>query len=201
MSDNPYSAPTSQVSDEHQIEENGSTERFFAVSPKKFIVMHITTLGIYFFYWNYKNWKREREVTGGSIMPFWRAVFRIFFTHSLFRKISEVASRRDVQVSWSHGTYATIIVVLLIVDRVAERISFNTETIGILDMVSFLILFVVIPLIVPIQKTINQINNDPEGDLNSRFTVANYICMLLGGLLWLFVFVGIFADELFMLEG
>jgi hypothetical protein len=63
---------------------------YFAVSPFKFIVMSVCTLGIYEIYWFYKNWNLIKQREGRTdIWPFWRAFFALFFCYSCFSRIRE----------------------------------------------------------------------------------------------------------------
>src|SRR4051812_24345977 len=45
------------------------------VSPVKFIIYSICSLGLYNTYWFYKNWRYVRDRDGSNIRPFWRAIF------------------------------------------------------------------------------------------------------------------------------
>jgi hypothetical protein len=64
---------------------NAPELRFFTTAPAKFAVASIFTLGLYNFYWFYKNWKLFREQTGTRIIPCLRGVFAPLFSFQLFR--------------------------------------------------------------------------------------------------------------------
>ncbi len=61
--------------------------KFFIVAPSKLAVMSIATFGLYEIYWAYKNWQAIKEADDSNIMPFWRAVFAIFFAYRLFQRM------------------------------------------------------------------------------------------------------------------
>jgi len=64
---------------------------FFPVSEGKLITLYILSFGLYGIYWFQQNWKRQQPMMDKKIYPVWRAVFSIFFTHSLFKRIDQQA--------------------------------------------------------------------------------------------------------------
>ena len=60
---------------------------YLNVSPARYILMSVITLGMYQKYWCYKNREYLKNRDNLKIHPFWRGVFDIFFIHELLRKI------------------------------------------------------------------------------------------------------------------
>ena len=159
------------------------------------ILLSALTLGLYQFYWSYRNWKVRKQATGENIWPLPRAIFSIFFVHSLFRAASDQRNRRYDQLpTWNHSLLATVIVILLILARVLDRLS--TKSIGspATDLLSLLILIPIIASFASAQDRINEACGDPLGQSNNRLTGANYVWMVIGLLIWALVGIGIFAE-------
>ena len=72
---------------EKNIKNIGST--YFSVSPLKFAIMNICTIGLYVLYWFYKNWHHIKQKNNSNIMPFWRAFFSPLWAYSCFKQIFE----------------------------------------------------------------------------------------------------------------
>ncbi len=86
---------------------------FYVVSPKKFTVMYVGTLGFYGFYWMYKNWSIYRVASGEKIWPIARAIFFIFFLHSLCSKVTQsesLSSQADLPkvLEWDATKYVLL---------------------------------------------------------------------------------------------
>jgi len=117
---------------------------YFAVSKAKLIVLSLVTLGLYEIYWFYKNWKLMKRRTGHNIRPFWRALFAVFFCHSLFKSVQESAISHDCQSSLSPGWLAFLYIALTVAWRLPDPY-------GLVSLLTFL------PLL-PVQGAINEMN-------------------------------------------
>jgi hypothetical protein len=53
------------------------------VSPLKFTLLSICSLGLYALFWFFKNWKFVRRRDASNIRPFWRAVFSPLWCYAL----------------------------------------------------------------------------------------------------------------------
>ncbi len=185
--ENIYTAPKSELGNE-PIDE--SRREFFPTSQRKLVILFIATFGLYPVYWFYKNWALRKKNVEKKIMPLLRAIFYIFFTHSLFRRVEDAAMRKGISISWSAGPLAAIFVILTIVSSILDRTAENSPTIGIVDYASLAIVFVLLGPIYMVQEVVNKINDDPQGRLNSSFSIYNYIFIIIGVLMWMLVGVG-----------
>ena len=162
--------------------------QYFTVSQYKFSVMYIMTLGLYSVYWFYKNWKLQQPYMEKTIWPTWRAVFSIFFTHSLFERIRLSAEQRRITTNYSYGVMASSFVVLMIVGNVLGNLE-TEDSFGVISIISVLILMIALYPLYMVQDTINQLNNDPHGVFNNDITLINYVFIVLGFLIWLILFL------------
>jgi hypothetical protein len=176
-----------------------STE-FFPVSEGKLITLYILSFGLYGVFWFYKNWKLQQKTMDKKIYPVWRAIFSIFFTHSLFKRINQSAVHLEKQHKFNANALATLFVAAIIMSNLLDRFTMNSSMqIGMSNtiIISSLVLFLlsVYPL-VKVQATVNRINNDMLGYLNHKYSLWNYLLITLGIILWLLVVLGILADSM-----
>jgi len=176
-----------------------SGQLFFPVSEDKLMTLYILSFGLYGIYWFYKNWKCQEPLMDKKIYPLWRAIFSIFFTHSLFKRILQQASHLEQRHQFKASALASFYVFAVVTSQVLDRLSVNT---GLLDNVSnnliviaslALFLLSTYPLL-KVQSTVNRINNDMLGYLNHRYSVANYILMAIGAALWSLIALGLLLN-------
>ena len=183
-----YATPKADLIDS----ENDNTQRFFPASRKKLVIMYFATLGLYKIYWFYKHWdlqKSQKSLAGDDMIPLLRALFYVFFTHSLFKRIEDAAEIKNISKSWSAGPLATLFVILTLVSNFLDRISMRSDVYSMTDYIVFLLLLVLLFPIYAVQGTANQINNDAEEKLNSEFSIYNIIFILIGLVFWFLILV------------
>ena len=184
--DNIYQTPRSDLG-----QPSGLSSEFYIVSVRKFLVMYLGTLGLYGVYWFYKHWEQYRMRHAASLWPIPRAIFSIFFAHSLFGKIRDSVRGQTPEFSWSSNTYATVYVVLTVISFLSEILVEYGISEGLLMSISMGNLFLFAILLYQVQIYANRACDDPWGRANSRFTVANVLWLLLGAVLWFFTLLGI----------
>jgi hypothetical protein len=138
------------------------------VSETKVVVLSLCTLGLYQYYWFYRNWRMVRDQTSANIFPFWRSFFAVFFCYSLFKHIR--GYNDDLPSSnMAAGPLAAVWIVLSLLWKLPDPYW----------LVSLMPVFV----LVPVQRVINGINAvvAPNHEPNSRFSVWNWITVLFGG--------------------
>jgi len=174
---------------------------FFPVSEGKLITLYILSFGLYGIYWFQQNWKRQQPMMDKKIYPVWRAIFSIFFTHSLFKRIDQQAVHLPQQHKFNANVLATFFVAAIVVSHVIDRLSINTDinqsitntTLIITSLVIFL--FSAYPL-AKVQATVNRINNDMLGYLNHKYSAWNYVLIILGIVSWLMLAMGLLAESM-----
>lgn len=177
----------------------GNTVEFFPVSEGKLITLYILSFGLYGIYWFYKNWKLQQSKIDKKIFPVLRAVFSIFFTHSLFNRINNSAGNLPQKHRFNANILATIFVGAIIFSNIIDPVSLNTSLLEDLPssgiFITSLIIFLLsaYPLVV-VQATVNRINNDMLGYLNHKYSLWNYLLIVLGALFWLMLALGLLAQ-------
>ena len=191
MNDNIYAAPEAKLEIKDPIT---SGRQFYVVSDKKFLVLYISTLGVYSVYWFFKNWQLHKESSGEDIWPVPRAIFSIFFVHALFRRVAYRLEEAQRELTWKHGDLATFLVVSMLIERVCDRLSMKEIGTPYTDIISLAIMFLMAPLFLRAQKMINLSCDDALGESNSQFTTANYVWIAVGVFFWLMYVVGMFIE-------
>ena len=154
---------------------------YFPVSLIKLLILSLCTFGLYQPYWLFSHWYYVREREKASISLLCRVFFAVFFCYPLFRRIRATANAQNISPSFSPAGCA------------AGWIIFTLLSLTPLVLVSpFSALF-----LLPVQRTVNAINlaADPEHDPNNTFTVVNKVAIVIGGLLWLLLIVGLIFSK------
>ncbi|MFZ1892197.1 MAG: hypothetical protein WBO07_05510 [Formosimonas sp.] len=186
---NPYSPPSADITT--QIADQ--TPRFYVVAPKKFLILFIATVGLYEIYWFFKNWSNFKIKTNESIWPVPRAIFSVFFAHSLFDKVDKSLKYRNNERAWNPAGLATIFVVFQILSNVAERLAGKDIGMPITAYISLISLPIITWALYQAQLAINQACGEPNGESNQNLSGANYIWIVLGVFYWCLIILGLYT--------
>lgn len=156
---------------------------FFATSTLKLILMSISTFGIYEIYWFYKNWVIVKNRTGEKIMPFWRALFSPIWAYGFFKHINNSLVEDNVNKALPIGFLAVLFFILQALWRLPDPYWF-------ISFLSF------VPLIL-VNNAASEINLKliPDFDGNKKFSTANWVGIVLGGLLFVLAIFGTLMPE------
>jgi hypothetical protein len=153
---------------------------YFSVSLLKLSVMSLFTLGIYEFYWFYKNWTLIKERENTRISPFRRASFAFFFCYPCFSRIYEQAKTLRLVESSSADILTIGWIMMLITVKLPEAF-------WLLSLFSFI-------FILPVQSLANRINLEmaPSHNPNRQFTSVNMVGIAVGGIVTILAIVATF---------
>lgn len=117
----------------------------------------------------------------------------IFFTHSLFSTIESAAHKVSDSTHKELSLAATVYIV--------AEIAFNYMDAFVMEGVIYTALTILLIGILSLsmwqaQAQANIASLDSEGLANSRFTLANYIWIVLGSILWLLIIIGSFIPDI-----
>ncbi len=165
--------------------------RFYIVSLRKFWILFVATFSFYTLYWFYKHWSNYRVYTRVKLWPVARAVFPVFFTHSLFQKIDNAVKESEANHTWSPMAMASLYILATLFDMFSNLL---TETRFSFPYDDFLFL-VFIPFsgwaLHNGQKAANLACADPSGQSNDQLTAINLIWIFAFGLAWLVLLIGL----------
>lgn len=201
MLDDVYAPPKADLSKPARSGLVTAAPTFYVVSLRKFAVLYIMTLSMYQGFWMFKQWnnyKQQCRLDGtpdATIWPLPRAIFPIFFMHSLFYAAAEHAEANTRALEWKVDHHASWLVLMLIATTIFDRLA--DFAIG-LPYTSILTLLLMIATFFSYRKAQACINiscGDPEGASNSRLTWANYLWIVGGGIVWLLIIIGLFLGD------
>lgn len=197
MTLNPYAPPTAVV-DDLALPEAGTEPPFFAVSVIKLVIMNVVTFNGYQVYWFYRQWKRIAEREQLALWPFARAIFGVFYCYPCFGHIRDFRQGADtgrilaagplgLEADSGRTLAAGPLAVGFIVTSLLWRLP---EPYSLVSMLAFVFL-------VPVQLHANRLNaaSHPFHDRNSRFSMWNWVAIVIGGMLVLLALAGTFLPE------
>jgi hypothetical protein len=151
---------------------------FFAVSLLKLVVLSTCTFGLYELYWFWRNWNLIRVSGESEITPSLRTFFLLFYCYPCFIRIKLTGISRDVIPAPPIGILAICYLLIGFSWKLPEPL--------------WLICFLKVAFLLPIQSYVNRINTAvlPGHDPNSRFSVWNWIAVIVGGLLLILAVIG-----------
>ena len=175
MESNVFSTPEADLIDANNDINSDVSQEFYVTSKNKFITLYVATMGLYSLFWFYQNWRLYKIKNNEHMWPVMRAIFSIFFTHSLFEAIDSRLKRDKVDFSWNHNFLATVFVIASIISEICDRLSNNDVGGMVAVFVPILILPILGGCLFKAQQAVNFACGDEEGEINNQFTAANYI--------------------------
>jgi hypothetical protein len=168
---------------------------FYVVGRRKFLIMTIGTLGLYTLYWFYAHWAHLNRAQRAGYWPVARAIFAIFFTHSLFGEVEQTLARERRRYDWSPQGLATVYVICSILTSGLGRVpaSVGAGAVVVTQLLSFGLFGVMVYVLYRAQGAINLACDDPQGDSNRSLGLANFFWLVPGGLIWLTMLLGLIA--------
>jgi hypothetical protein len=154
----------------------------FIISADKFIILVITTFGLYNIWWMYKAWRFYNQKEGLNIRPAFRALFAIFFTYQLFDKILRSALEKGYSKSYSPAF-------LFVSFCLVSFLSYLPHPLTLLAL--FAVIF-----IIPPYKAFNYTReNSSEFAVSQQesFNSRQLLLIIFGCILWLFVLLSLYS--------
>ncbi len=168
---------------------------FYVVSRRKLIILFIATMSFYSFYWFYKNWEQYRKHGSASedardaIWPIPRAIFSIFFIHSLFRKVKALGPDQPKVAAWRDNLGAWWYVIVSITLGITNRLEKNGIGLPLTSFLGYVCIVLLLLSYVKAQSMINASCGDPDGKSNNKLTGANWVWIVIFGILYLGAFM------------
>jgi len=153
---------------------------FFPVGILKLVLLSLCSFGLYQFYWFYKNWQYVKEHERAHMRVAWRVLVPYCYCYQLFRRVRDYDHPALEFGSLEAGPLA-----------IGWILSLFT---GLLPYPYALMNYLGFACLVPVQLRVNQINATvaPGHYRNTRFTMGNWIWLILGGGVLLLLLIGSF---------
>ncbi|MGK0171401.1 MAG: hypothetical protein ACI9W2_003131 [Gammaproteobacteria bacterium] len=148
----------------------------FPVGQRKFVIMSVATLGLYEYFWFYRNFQCMKTA-GRDIWPVPRSFFYGLMALSLYDYVheKEPIPRR--------GWLAFAVFVLSILWRLPQPWW----------LISFFGFLPLLPLRAAIERALTRI--DGNANLNLQLTGGNWVWIVVGGLFWVLALAGTFLSK------
>ncbi len=152
------------------VDVQASTLTFFPVTPQKFIVMSLFTLGLYVLYWSYQNFRRVRDYSREAMIPLLRIFFLVIWIIPLLGDIHARAREGGIVVPWRPVVLGGLFILLSFVSLIPNPWSYVS-------------LFAFLWLVPAVQtaQAVNTAAGDPEGR-NNAYSGLNVAAIVVGGL-------------------
>ncbi len=154
--------------------------QYFSLPNKKFIILSLLTAGFYEFVWFYKNWKAVKIQENKKILPFWRAVFSVFFCYSLLKRIFLSAQQHGYKPTQSYQTLTVFYIAITMLHKAPDPF-------GWLTILTFIPLLTVMDAIRFQNRSVNS-----EFQEVAAWTKGEWFMVFGGLILWGLVAVGYF---------
>lgn len=98
--------------------EGAKYEPFLVMTPRRFVVLMISSFGFYTLYWLYQNWRTIKVREGSTISPFWRMAFWPFWLYQLFRTVMAEAYKHGHEARYSAKTLAIVYITVVVASTI-----------------------------------------------------------------------------------
>lgn len=190
MSDNLYAPPRADLRMPAVREP-----AFYTVSDGKFLILFFASLGLYLLYWSWKNWRRYQRATGARVSPLARGLLPLFFTHALLFRAEDLLRERGMHYIEPPDRWANRFVGATVLGLLFNGMARNDMGYPLTDLASLAMLFVQGLAVCKGQQLLNFAADDPLGESNSRLRWPDYLCLVPGILVWLFILLAYWADS------
>jgi len=158
-------------------QKKNEAEYFYAVSRIKFVILHLTTFGLYELVWFGSNWTIIRDQEKKKISPFWRAVFGPIYFYELADRVLQTAKRKGYD-----NSYWTVGLTLAYVGFIVFSRAFESAW--------WIYLFAFLPFL-PVVDAINFTNSHATRDkLDCKWSVVEVLVAIVGGAFLLLAILG-----------
>lgn len=163
--------------------KSAEMETQYLISINKFVILAILSMGLYTFWWSYKEWRFFKEKENTNILPAVRALFGIVFLISLFTKILAYAKENNYQKSYSS--------VFLFLGYIS--VSF----LAYLPDPFWLLAFAYFLFFIPAFSAINFAKRNDETIIvveQEKYNVRQVVLLIVGGVWWTFILLGLMLN-------
>jgi hypothetical protein len=183
MNESLYTPPRSNLEHGH----DSARREFYIVSPRKFAILYLATLGCYGLYWFYRHWSENGRFSGRSVLPVIRALFPFIFVFPLFRRVDKSLRQQELgSMPWWLASAALMVVLnfaSIPLSLAGERVQGGDAAVWLGLMLA--LMFAQIFNLGIVQRQMNIAALDAGGIGNATLTGANWAWIAFGSLLWL----------------
>ena len=157
---------------------------FYVVSMGKFTALYLCTMGLYGFYWFFKNWQLLGEHQQKKNMPIFRAIFHIFFFPGLCQELSKEEKKHAQQYRWNPAAVGFGFIILEVISVCISYLVLQEQLHSTWLVVQYPILLGHYYFLYKFQLVANRVCNDPFGHSNSNLSMINHGWIIFGIMQW-----------------
>ncbi|WP_151714991.1 hypothetical protein [Acinetobacter sp. TUM15071] len=150
------------------------------ISMKRFIILSITSFGLYQIWWMFKAWRFFAIKDNLNIMPALRAIFSIFFLYALFNRIQGYAQEngytRSFSAAWMFAGYLVV--------TFASHLPDPYWLIALFNFIFLIPAFVTLNYAKTHADQVNSV-------IQEKLSTAHLVIIIFGSLWWLLVLAGL----------
>jgi hypothetical protein len=178
---NPYAAPRAELQPNSPSMPTG-TAAFYAMSPRKALVMSVLTMGFYDLCFWWRHWRARRE-HGHEVSVFWRTFFAGFWAFDFKSSVSLALIERSLTPPALLTAAPGIYLGSFILDNVLSRLGFA----GLGFVASALCVLVRGGMLAVLQTSVNEVlkADDYRGPYNRGARPATIAIAIAGLLIWI----------------
>lgn len=177
------------MSDNSHCSSEQASPPFYIVSLNKFLLLFLGTAGLYMTYWFYKQWSCYKKAHKGTQLPVFRAIFSVFFVHSLFKILTSLYQQKSGKKSTALTTSATLFVIVTVISFLSGHVPEEAAIQPYLVLVNLISTPIFCWFCYQAQWFVNYVCDDLEGECNKELSIANYGWLGIGTLMWGMYFV------------
>lgn len=155
-------------------QENGF---YYAVSLGKFCVVFLGTLGLYPFYWFYRNWHAVKQRDQSDIMPFWRTFFHVFWYYPFYLDLKRDSQQRFGRSILPQVPWIITLLLLLVAAHLSDR--FTDEGYEFLYLISVVCYLPFVRYILLINRHNHSLNKQHSRFRPRHILMAGFVAMLI----------------------
>ncbi|TEW55620.1 hypothetical protein E2R68_04345 [Psychromonas sp. RZ22] len=177
MQDNMNSSPDNSL-------KSATAPEFYVVSLNKFLILFLGTAGLYMTYWFYQQWVFYKQAHKGDEWPVIRATFPVFFVPSLFKKLTDIYERKSGNKSDVLKKSTLLFIIVTVISFLCDNVPVSAELRPYISLLSIATIPLFCWLCYQAQWFVNYACDDINGASNANYTVANYIWLAIGAMVW-----------------
>ncbi len=150
------------------------------ISVNQYTILAIATFGLYNLWWIYKSWSFFRNKEKSDIMAAVRTLFSIIFLIPLFQKILKLAKNYEYEQNYSS-------IILFLGFLITNLLAYLPDPYFLIAIFSFIFM-------IPPFRALNFAMLHTEGFQvieQEKFNGRQIFLLIVGGLLWILVFIGL----------
>ncbi len=168
---------------------------FYCAPIWKVALFNYLTFGFYWWFWQYYQWRAQKNAHSLKINPTFRVILGIFYIPSLSSHLKKAVILKGSRQVWLHRLWSFGLVTFSILCAFGSIAGANgiNETANLYEKILFqcILDLMHIVFIATFQSAANRVSNYSDRKLNNKFNILQWIFVILGILVRIIFFYGL----------